>query len=430
MKFHSTADPQGATLGFGAAVMQGLAPDNGLYFPCEIPQLPQAIWDDIDGMSPADLGMKILQPFVGEDLRPDTLRRILKETLSFPFPLIEVGEDSNRYALELFHGPTCAFKDVGARFLARCIPEFSDCDVTVLVATSGDTGSAVAQGFHNVPGVQVVLLYPSGRISKTQELQLTTAGDNVVALEVDGSFDDCQAMVKAAFLNTTLQAKRPLVSANSINIARWIPQSIYYALTVQMLGEDVVFSIPSGNYGNLAAGLLAYKMGMPANGFIAATNANNVVPNYLNTGEFSPKPSVATISNAMDVGNPSNFIRLTRLFDDDHAALAETVKGFTLDDDGTRSVIAEVYKSHGYLVDPHAAIAYAALDAHPVPDGSKAVFLGTAAPAKFADIIEPVVGFAPEPSEQLASLIGRKGSSIRMEATSEALEDYLLSSTG
>ena len=427
MKFHSTANPAGAHLDFGAAVIQGLAPDKGLYFPNEIPKLPPAVWDAEQDLTPAEIGAAILKPFVGDDLSASKLRQILEETLSFPFPLVEVGEDTQRYALELFHGPTCAFKDVGARFLARCIPEFSDRKVTVLVATSGDTGSAVAQGFHNVPGIEVVLLYPSGRISKMQELQLTTVGDNVTALEVDGSFDDCQAMVKAAFLNGSLQAEKPLVSANSINIARWIPQSIYYALSVQMLGENITFSVPSGNYGNLAAGLLAYKMGLPVAGFIAATNANNVVPHYLSTGEFTPKPSVATISNAMDVGAPSNFIRLTRLFGDDRAAFNSMVQGFSLGDDATRETIASTYKSTGYLLDPHAAIAYAALDALPVPAGTQGVFLGTAAPAKFGDVIAPVVGFEPESAPQLAALTGRQGTSISIAATPEALEDYLRS---
>lgn len=421
MKFHSTANPSGPQLDFGPAVIQGLAPDKGLYFPNDIPSLDPALWSSNNALTLADLGFEILAPFVGDSLSDSTLRRMLEETLSFDFPLVEVG---NRHALELFHGPTCAFKDVGARFLARCIPEFSQGEVTVLVATSGDTGSAVAQGFHNVKGVRVVLLFPSGRISKAQELQLTTVGDNVVALEVDGAFDDCQSMVKAAFLNNSLQSIRPLVSANSINIARWIPQSIYYAWTAHRLGSGLTFSVPSGNYGNLAAGLLVHKMGMPAAGFIAATNANNVVPRYLETGEFKPRPSVATISNAMDVGDPSNFIRLKRLFGDNREAFARVVQGFTLDDNATREVIATVHRTHGYLLDPHGAIAYAALDAHPAEKG---VFLGTAAPAKFADVIKPVVGFEPEAPAALAALIDRQGQSIKIAATPQALEDYLRS---
>ncbi len=348
------------------------------------------------------------------------------EAINFPFPLVET--DERRYALELFHGPTLAFKDVGARFLARAIAHFSDKKVTVLVATSGDTGSAVAQGFYNVDGIDVVLLYPKGRISKVQEQQLTTVGGNVQALEVDGAFDDCQAMVKEAFLDAQLQSARPLTSANSINIARWIPQATYYASTVHLLGENVLFSVPSGNYGNLAAGLLAHKMGMPCKGFIAATNANSVVPEYLETGNYQPRPSVATISNAMDVGTPSNFVRLTRLFGDDFDAFKAKVQGFHLSDADTRTRMAQIHKDSGYVCDPHGAIGHQALDAplQQDPDAT-GVYLHTAAPCKFGDVVAPVIGQDPEMPERLTAIIDRPKQAVPISATYTALKDYLLS---
>jgi len=425
MRFHSTKN-KNETAAFHEAVLRGLPPDNGLYFPDAIPTLPLETWMGDEDTQPHHLATEIIWPYAEGSMERADLERICADAVNLPFPLIET--DPRRFALELFHGPTLAFKDVGARFLARAISHFSDRKVTVLVATSGDTGSAVAQGFHNVEGIDVVLLYPKGRISKVQEQQLTTVGGNVQALEVDGAFDDCQAMVKKAFLDAELQAARPLTSANSINIARWIPQATYYASTVHTLGENVLFSVPSGNFGNLAAGLLAHRMGMPCKGFIAATNANSVVPEYLATGTYSPRPSVATISNAMDVGAPSNFIRLTRLFDDDLDAFRKQVQGFHIDDDATRARIRHIHQTSGYVCDPHGAIGHQALDAALKQDPEAiGVFLHTAAPCKFGDVVAPEIGSDPDMPDRLKAIIDRPKQAVNIDATYAALKDYLLS---
>ena len=425
MQFHSTNN-KNETAAFHEAILRGLPPDNGLYFPDHIPTLPMETWMGDEDTQPHHLATEIIWPYAKGSMERTDLERICAEAMNFPFPLVET--DERRYALELFHGPTLAFKDVGARFLARAISHFSDKKVTVLVATSGDTGSAVAQGFYNVEGIDVVLLYPKGRISKVQEQQLTTVGGNVQALEVDGAFDDCQAMVKEAFLDAQLQSARPLTSANSINIARWIPQATYYASTVHLLGESVLFSVPSGNYGNLAAGLLAHKMGMPCKGFIAATNANSVVPEYLETGNYQPRPSVATISNAMDVGTPSNFVRLTRLFGDDFDAFKAKVQGFHLSDADTRTRMAQIHKDSGYVCDPHGAIGHQALDAPLQQDhDATGVYLHTAAPCKFGDVVAPIIGQDPEMPERLTAIIDRPKQAVPISATYTALKDYLLS---
>ena len=425
MQFHSTNN-KNETAAFHEAILRGLPPDNGLYFPDHIPTLPMETWMGDEDTQPHHLATEIIWPYAKGSMERTDLERICAEAMNFPFPLVET--DERRYALELFHGPTLAFKDVGARFLARAISHFSDKKVTVLVATSGDTGSAVAQGFYNVEGIDVVLLYPKGRISKVQEQQLTTVGGNVQALEVDGAFDDCQAMVKEAFLDAQLQSARPLTSANSINIARWIPQATYYASTVHLLGENVLFSVPSGNYGNLAAGLLAHKMGMPCRGFIAATNANSVVPEYLETGNYQPRPSVATISNAMDVGTPSNFVRLTRLFGDDFDAFKAKVQGFHLSDADTRTRMAQIHKDSGYVCDPHGAIGHQALDAPLQQDhDATGVYLHTAAPCKFGDVVAPIIGQDPEMPERLTAIIDRPKQAVPISATYTALKDYLLS---
>ena len=424
MQFHSTNN-KNETAAFHEAILRGLPPDNGLYFPDHIPTLPLETWMGDEDTQPHHLAAEIIWPYAQGSMERADLERICAEAINFPFPLVET--DERRYALELFHGPTLAFKDVGARFLARAISHFSDKKVTVLVATSGDTGSAVAQGFYNVEGIDVVLLYPKGRISKVQEQQLTTVGGNVQALEVDGAFDDCQAMVKEAFLDPELQAARPLTSANSINIARWIPQATYYASTVHMMGENVLFSVPSGNFGNLAAGPLAHKMGMPCKGFIAATNANSVVPEYLATGKYTPRASVATISNAMDVGAPSNFIRLTRLFGDDLNAFRNTVSGFHLDDDVTRERIRHIYDTSQYVCDPHGAIGHQALDTALNEDSEAlGVFLHTAAPCKFGDVVAPEIGTEPDMPDRLKAIIDRPKQAVNIAATYAALKEHLL----
>jgi threonine synthase len=423
MNFHSTEQGR-ETASFREAILRGLPPGGGLYFPDSIPTLPLRTWSGDGGQEPHELAVELIWPFAEGSMARGDLERICAEAIDFPFPLVET--DPRRHALELFHGPTLAFKDVGARFLARTISYFSDRRVTVLVATSGDTGSAVAQGFHGVEGIDVVLLYPSGRISHAQEQQLTTVGGNVQALEVDGAFDDCQAMVKEAFLDADLQAARPLTSANSINIARWIPQATYFASAVLRLGPDLVFSVPSGNYGNLAAGLLAHRMGMPCRGFVAATNVNRVVPEYLETGEYRPRPSVPTVSNAMDVGAPSNFIRLLRLFGDDHGALRSTVRGFHLDDAGTRERMRRVHSASGYVLDPHGAIGHAGLDdALALEPGATGVFLHTAAPCKFGEVVADATGHAPPVPPHLQAIIERPKQAVRIPATYAALRGHL-----
>lgn len=421
MTFYSTSR-QSPDLGFGQAVIRGLAPDNGLYFPQEIPQLPTDFFKRMRGMSLPEIGVEALWPFVQADLKRADFEALVHEVLNFPIPLVEVEEDI--YSLELFHGPTCAFKDVGARFMSRSLAAVSDREVTVLVATSGDTGSAVANGFYNVPGVEVVLLFPSGKISEIQERQLTTMGGNVTALEVDGVFDDCQHMVKQAFLDDALREKHGLTSANSINVARWLPQMTYYFWAVAQAPErPVTIAVPSGNFGNLSAGMLGAEMGLPVLQFIAATNANHVVPDFLSGEPYSPRPSVPTLSNAMDVGAPSNFVRMQHLYGESDFALASDLQGFWMDDEATLEVMKAVYDRTGYTLDPHGAIGYEALKMR--PEGSVGIFLETAHPAKFGDVVERATGAAPELPERLAVVLDKTPESVRIGNQPEDLRAYL-----
>ena len=422
MLYHSLTDRQ-LTRSFAQAVVEGLAPDKGLYYPERIPSLPQELWLSEEDLNPWDLGAAMMAPLAEGDLQHEDLLDILKDVLNFPLELHEV--EDNVYALELFHGPTHAFKDVGARFLSRVLRRVSDKRLTILVATSGDTGSAVAQGFLNVPNIDVVILYPQGRISKIQEQQLTTAGANIKALEVEGAFDDCQAMVKAAFLDDALQAERPLTSANSINIARWMPQSIYYAWATYLLGQPAQFCVPSGNVGNLAAGVLAAQMGMPHAGFIAATNANDGLASFLQGASFAARPSVATLSNAMDVGDPSNRPRLEALYGGDLSAMRAEVKGATLDDAGTMRVMKDVLDRTGYVMCPHTAVGYAGLMAHRNPS-VPGVVLATAHPAKFGEVVERATGHVPDLPDHLAECLNKTKEATVIPPTYEALKRYLL----
>ena len=422
MLYHSLTD-RTLTRSFADAVVEGLAPDKGLYFPERIPSLPEDFWLSDEDLNPWDLGAAMMAPLAEGALSQDELRAMLKEVLNFPLDLHEI--EDNVYALELFHGPTHAFKDVGARFLSRVLRKVSDKRLTILVATSGDTGSAVAQGFLNVPNIDVVILYPQGRISRIQEQQLTTAGANIKALEVEGAFDDCQAMVKAAFLDGDLQAKRPLTSANSINIARWMPQSIYYAWATYLLGRPAQFSVPSGNVGNLAAGVLAAQMGMPHAGFIAATNANDGLASHLRGDAFQPRPSVATLSNAMDVGDPSNLPRLQALFGGDMTAMRATVKGAKLDDAGTMKIMKEVFDRTGYVMCPHTTVGYAGLMEHRNPE-LPGVVLATAHPAKFGEVVERATAHAPEVPDHLADCLNKTKEATVIAPRYEALKDHLL----
>lgn len=379
---------------FKEAVIRGLAPDKGLYYPSELTPLPPSFFENIEALGTISIAFEAIKQFVGKDIPETDLKEILTDVLSFDFPLVEI--EKNVMALELYHGPTLAFKDVGARFMARCLAYFNRDKsavepVTVLVATSGDTGGAVASGFYEVEGVEVVILYPSGKVSDIQEKQLTTLGKNIVAMEVAGTFDDCQAMVKRAFLDEDFVGRRQLTSANSINVARWLPQMFYYFFAYKELksqGKDIVFSVPSGNYGNICAGMMAQKLGLPISHFVTGTNANNIVPNYLKTGAYDPKPSAATISNAMDVGAPSNFVRIQQLCENDIEVLRQKLSGYSYSDDETRAALLKLYSESHYMADPHGAIGYLALKEYMKgAENTMGVFLETAHPVKFIDVI-------------------------------------------
>jgi threonine synthase len=420
MHYYSTNN-KSVRANFKEATIQGQAPDKGLYFPSQIPQLSKDFIKGIDRLSKEEIALKVIEPYVGNTIPANELKSIVAETIAFDFPLVPVTDDIS--SLELFHGPTLAFKDVGARFMSRCLGYFvknENKKVTVLVATSGDTGGAVANGFYNVDGVNVVILYPSGKVSSTQEVQLTTLGKNITALEIDGSFDDCQQMVKHAFADTDLRKQVFLTSANSINVARWLPQQFYYFFAYQQWKDKnnlPVVSVPSGNFGNICAGLLAYQSGLPVSHFIAACNANDVIPHYLNSGIFQTRNSVATISNAMDVANPSNFVRIMELFEQNLGSLKNVLTGYSISDAETKETIEKVFKEKNYVLDPHGAVGFIALhrylNAHP---NKKGFFLETAHPSKFYDVIEPVIHQQVEIPESLQVLLKQKKNSIKMKA--------------
>lgn len=413
MKYYSLNHKSEKT-SFREAVIQGLAPDKGLYFPEAVKALDPAFIDDLENQSDEEIAYRAIAQFVGNEIPEDELRRIVKETLSFDFPLQEVEEGV--HALELFHGPTMAFKDVGARFMARCLGYFNrdkkqdSGKVTVLVATSGDTGGAVANGFLGVKGVDVIILYPKGKVSDIQERQLTTLGQNITALEVNGTFDDCQDMVKTAFLDEGLKEKH-LTSANSINVARWLPQMFYFFFAYKQLknkNKELVFAVPSGNFGNICAGIMAHKLGLPVDHFVAATNINDTVPQYLDSGVYEPKPSRQTISNAMDVGNPSNFVRIQHLFDNDLDALKTKFTSYSFTDEATRDAMSRVHKKSGYIADPHGAVGYLGLKEY-LKDkpGKTGIFLETAHPVKFLDIVEETLGVNVSIPEQIKAVMDK-----------------------
>lgn len=416
---------------FSEAVIRGLAPDRGLYFPENIKSLPSSFFEQIETMDNVDIAYQAIQQFVGDEIPELELKDILKDVLSFEFPVVKVTDQIA--TLELFHGPTMAFKDVGARFMARCLGYFnknSEQNVTVLVATSGDTGGAVAKGFLGVPGVNVVILYPSGKVSDIQERQLTTLGQNIVALEVDGVFDDCQDMVKQAFLDTSITDHRKLTSANSINVARWLPQLFYFLFTYKQLkseGKEIVFSVPSGNFGNICAGIVAYKLGLPVKHFIAATNSNDTVVRYMETENYNPKPSIATISNAMDVGNPSNFIRIQELFDNEFHSLKNQFSAYSFNDDATKKAMKEIYQENQYIADPHGAVGYLGLQSYDLKDHEIGVFLETAHPIKFLDIVENTLNITVDIPEQIQEILNKEKKSIPINSYND-LKQYLLGS--
>jgi len=429
MDFYSLSQ-KAPKVSFKEAVINGIAPDRGLYFPEQIRPLPAVFFETIENLSNFDIAFTAIRQFVHEDIDDKTLKEIVKEVLDFDFPLVSITE--NRATLELFHGPTLAFKDVGARFMARCLGHFSQentQEITVLVATSGDTGGAVANGFLEVEGVKVVILYPSGKVSDIQEKQLTTLGKNITALEVDGTFDDCQTMVKTAFLDAEITNTKQLTSANSINVARWLPQLFYFLFAYKATKskkKDLVFSIPSGNFGNICAGMIAQQLGMPVKHFIAATNVNDVVPRFLQTGRYDPKPSKATISNAMDVGDPSNFVRIRHIYDNDTKKLSANLSSYTFSDVQTREAMLELYTQYGYVADPHGAVGYLGLkkyqEQHPDTYG---IFLETAHPVKFLETVEATINEKIAIPENILKQMKRKKKSIKI-ATYDEMKQFLL----
>jgi threonine synthase len=410
MKYYSL-NHNAPKVSFQEAVLQGLAVDRGLYFPETIMTLPTSFFETIENLSNEEIAFEAIKQFIGDEIPENILKEIIAETLCFDFPVIEV--EKNIYSLELFHGPTMAFKDVGARFMSRCISHFKkdkkNNKNTVLVATSGDTGGAVASGFLGVKGVEVIILYPSGKVSDIQERQLTTLGQNIRALEVDGVFDDCQDMVKKAFLDPDLRHKN-LTSANSINVARWLPQMFYFFFAykaLKKLKKPLIFSCPSGNFGNICAGIIAKKMGLPIEHFVASTNVNDTVPRFLENGFYDPKPSKATISNAMDVGNPSNFIRIQEMYQNDLEKLRKDFSSYTFSDEETLEAMKTIYKSSGYISEPHGAIGYLGLKKE-LQNHRNAIgiFLETAHPIKFLDTVEPTLNVKLPIPTQIESVLG------------------------
>ena len=431
MKYVSLTNNE-QTASFKQAVIQGLAPDKGLYYPAYIPQWKSSFVEKIPELSNLEIALEAMRPFVDEDLNLSELEQLLDDVLSFEFPLQQVGK---YYSLELFHGPTLAFKDVGAGFMAKCLGRFIQDEqnqkATVLVATSGDTGGAVANGFLGVEGIDVVILYPSGKVSPIQEKQLTTLGQNITALEVQGTFDDCQSMVKRAFVDPELTSKVRLTSANSINVARWIPQMLYYIFAYKTLKnmriqEHPVFSVPSGNFGNICAGMLAHKMGLPVAHFIACNNTNDTVVDFMKTGVYRPKDTVATISNAMDVGNPSNFVRILELFNKQKKELEFDFTALSYSDSETKVAMQEIYNQFNYVADPHGAVAYLGLQAYMAKNPTTAgVFLETAHPSKFIDVVESTLDIEVSIPENVHFLMNREKQSI-LTSNYEDLKSFLL----
>jgi len=432
MRFYSTNNPQ-VTVSAEEALFHSMPADKGLYMPSSLPFLGPSFFDSIANQSLADIGFAVSHALFNGAIPKPALEQLIHQAFPFETPVVEL-EAGRLGVLELFHGPSLAFKDVGARYMAALMSYFArntDKEVNILVATSGDTGGAVAMGFHNVPGIRVSILYPRGRVSDLQEKQLTTLGGNVQAFEVEGSFDDCQSLVKQAFVDAELNQHLSLSSANSINIFRLIPQSFYYVSAygqVRSYGKPIVFSTPSGNFGNLSAGVLAQQMGLPIEHFVAATNLNHIVPTYLQTGLFDPKASVATISNAMDVGNPSNFVRLTHLFQNSLDRLKQHVSGYYFDDEETRIGMQDVFRQYNYVACPHTAIGVLGLQAYINSTDQDVVglALATAHPSKFKPLVEEVIGQPIEVPDRLATLASRQKHSIIIPATYSAFKESLL----
>lgn len=430
MRYYST-NKQSAIVSFKEATILGQAADRGLFFPEVIPQVGKELIENIHSISNEEIAYRIIAPYVGNEIPEDKLRQIASETVSFPIPLVPVSETIS--SLELFHGPTLAFKDIGARFMSRCLGYFVKGDsrkVTVLVATSGDTGGAVANGFYNVEGVEVVILYPSGKVSPVQEKQLTALGSNIHALEVSGTFDDCQLMVKQAFADKELTQMKFLTSANSINVARWLPQQFYYFYAYKQWADKAVppvISVPSGNFGNICAGILAMQSGLPVNHFIAACNVNDIVSDYLETQQLKPKQAVATLSNAMDVGNPSNFVRILEIFQHQFPALKNKLSSYTITDAETVAAISDVFNKYQYTLDPHGAVGFLSLQHYLAEHtGLKGIFLETAHPVKFPDAVEKATGTEIELPEHISKIMDKEKCSTVVSPEYEALRSFLL----
>jgi threonine synthase len=430
MKYYSTKQ-QTPPVSLREAVLKGLPSDNGLFMPERIPTLSDKFIQNLENFSFQEIAFEVANAILGEDLNKNDLKALVESAIDFPAPVVSL--DANTHILELFHGNTLAFKDFGARFMAQLMGYFvknNTSTLDILVATSGDTGSAVAHGFFQVPNIRVTVLYPKGKVSNFQEKQFTTLGHNITALEISGTFDDCQALVKQAFLDAELTQKLNLSSANSINISRLIPQSFYYFEAYKQLknkAKPTVFVVPSGNFGNLTAGLLAKQMGLPASLFIAATNANDIVPSYLKSGNYSPRPSTQTISNAMDVGNPSNFARMNDLYKTAEA-MRQEIKGYAFDDEQTKKAMREVKEKFDYIIDPHGAVGYLAFKAYQQENqqDSNGIILETAHPSKFAEVVNPAIGTEVHIPERMRYLLEKEKTSIALGTDFEGFKHFLL----
>lgn len=431
MKYYNLKDKK-EVIDFKTATIKSQGNQKGLFFPESIPTLDKEIIQNLQLYSNEEIAFRCMKDFIGDEIPSQVIKKIAAETVSFDIPLRKINEQIS--ILELFHGPTLAFKDVGARFMSRCLSYFvkdNSKKVTVLVATSGDTGGAVAHGFYNVPGIDVVILYPANKVSKVQEKQLTALGENISALEVNGNFDDCQSLVKQAFADKSINSELFLTSANSINIARWLPQQIYYIVALKQWQQNEstnpVIGVPSGNFGNICAGLLAYFRGLPVEHFVAACNKNDVVSDYLQTKQYKPKKAVATLSNAMDVGDPSNFTRILELFKHQFNDLKNMISAYTVDNESTLLTIQEVYQKYGYMLDPHSAVAYSSLEKYLNENpGKKGFILGTAHPVKFPETVEKATQITVKIPEVLNDLMKKDKKTVKINADFEELKRFLL----
>ncbi len=434
MKLYSTKNPA-LIVDLKQAIFQSLPADNGLYMPVELPVLPADFYNEIHKKTFEEIAFEVAGALIGSTVEPNALQQIIEEAVSFPAPILEI--EANTFVLELFHGPSMAFKDFGARFMSRLMRyylEKEEKEINILVATSGDTGGAVALGFYDVPGIRVTILFPKGKVSPLQEKQLTTLGKNITALEIDGTFDDCQRLVKTAFLDKEILQKQNLSSANSINIARLIPQTFYYfnaygQIRQKGISAPVVFSVPSGNFGNLTAGIFAARMGLPVHHFVAATNVNDEVPQYLKTGVFEPRPSIHTLSNAMDVGNPSNFERMLTLFEHDVRQMNQQISGYRFTDEQTKAVISDVANRTDYVVCPHTAIAYAGLKQYVKTTMEKVagIFLSSAHPCKFPNVYSKDLWEKVDLPPQATALEGREKQKVAMGRDYADFKAWLMS---